>query len=180
MSAIASIELTTTPMASSDYPYEDVSPSDHHDRDRDPRFGKADSEPALASEPAQSTLANGQPSSSVEDEGESAEGADVGEALVPLLMSECPACAATEFVSRKLVYEDLGYDEDGTLTAHHRRVRAELELACAECGRRFRELPVECRTFYSEVHVLHEDQSVAIRRRLRSWLVRVRRRLPLV
>jgi len=162
-------------MASNDYPYDGVSPSDHHDRDRDPRFGEADSESPLASEPAQSTLANGQHSSlSPEEE------ADVTEASSPLTMSECPACEATEFVSRKLVYEELGYDEDGALSTHRRRVRAELELACAACGRRFRELPVECRTFYPEVDVLHEDQSAAIRRRLRSWLARIRQRLPLV
>lgn len=166
-------------MASSDYPYESASPPDHHgrdhDADRDPRFSEASSESAAASEPAQSTLTNGQQSSSLSEEK-----ADIAEASAPLTMSECPACEATEFVSRKLVYEELGYDEDGTLTTHRRRVRAELELACADCGRRFRELPVECRTFYPEVQVLQEDLHAAIKRTVRLWVTRVRRRLPLV
>ena len=95
-------------------------------------------------------------------------------------MSECPTCGAREFVSRKLVYEELDYEEDGSLGACNQRVRAELELACADCGQRFHELPVECRTFYPEVHVLQEDRRAAMKRTLGLWLQRVRHRLPVV
>jgi len=177
-------------MSSPDQPLAAASASDQtSEQTDDPRFGERESGSGSAlrdgsqasSSPPPASLASDQqasPSSSGETPPRSK--ADAESQLSPLVMSECPACGAREFVSRKLVYEELDYKEDGSLDACTQRVRAELELACADCGQRFRKLPVNCRTFYSEVQVLQEDLHAAIKRTLRLWATRVRRRLPLV
>jgi len=55
-------------------------------------------------------------------------------------MTQCPVCDGTEFVAKKLVYEEMGYTEDGDREYHQARVRAEFELTCRTCGQRYHEL----------------------------------------
>ena len=87
----------------------------------------------------------------------------------PLTMTQCPVCDGHKFVSKKLVYEEFHYTDDGDLEAHHNRVRAEFELTCMECGKRQHELPDSCRTFYNEVWVLKQDLRRATRRQWKRW-----------
>ena len=86
----------------------------------------------------------------------------------PLEMTQCPVCDGTEFVAKKLVYEEIGYTEDGEKNYHQARVRAEFELTCQTCGQRYHELPTPCRTFYSEVAVLNEDLNAACKRKFKN------------
>lgn len=85
---------------------------------------------------------------------------------VPLAMRECPGCGSTEFVSKKLVYEEIQYTDDGEPTERQPHVRAELEFCCLSCGRRYHELPASSRTFYAEIGVLQADLNAACKRRL--------------
>ena len=87
----------------------------------------------------------------------------------PLTMIQCPVCDGHTFVSKKLVYEEFHYTDDGDLEAHHNRVRAEFELTCMDCGKRQHELPDSCRTFYDEVWVLKQDLRQATRRQWKRW-----------
>ncbi|WP_226043031.1 hypothetical protein [Natrinema sp. DC36] len=87
----------------------------------------------------------------------------------PLMMDQCPRCDGREFVSKKLVYEEFHYSEEGELEGHQNRVRAEFEYTCLECQERFHELPRGARSYYSEVAVLGQDLRRAIQVQLRAW-----------
>ena len=107
------------------------------------------------------------------------EGDDASESVssvgYPLEMTRCPVCDGTEFVAKKLVYEEMGYTEDGKKDYHQARVRAEFELTCQTCGQRYHELPAPCRTFYSEVAVLNEDFNAACTRKFKNGVDRILR-----
>ncbi|UHQ98308.1 hypothetical protein HYG81_19750 (plasmid) [Natrinema zhouii] len=87
----------------------------------------------------------------------------------PLMMNQCPRCDGREFVSKKLVYEEFHYSEEGTLEGHQNNVRAEFEYTCLECQERFHELPRSARSYYTEVAVLRQDLRRAIRVQVRAW-----------
>jgi len=97
----------------------------------------------------------------------------------PLKMTRCPVCDGTEFVAKKLIYEEMGYTEDGEREYHQARVRAEFELTCQICGQRYHELPAPCRTFYSEVAVLNEELNAACKRKFKNGVDRILRFLRL-
>jgi hypothetical protein len=83
-------------------------------------------------------------------------------------------------VARQLVYETRTFDEHGTLESIESDLRGELEFVCTECDTCLREMPAARRTFYSEVGVLQEDLTRAVRRQLRCWAARARRWIPVL
>ena len=75
---------------------------------------------------------NGEQPSKEDDTSES-----VSSVGYPLEMTRCPVWDGTQFVAKKLAYEEMGYTEDGEREYHQARVRAEFELT-------------SCRTFYRD------------------------------
>ncbi len=115
-------------------------------------------------------------SSAEDSEGEPARAASMRSGTVsrqgsdePLMMNQCPRCDGRKFVSKKLVYEEFHYNEEGTLEGHQNNVRAEFEYTCLKCQERFHELPRSARSYYTEVAVLRQDLRRAIRVQLRAW-----------
>ncbi|MFC4552306.1 MULTISPECIES: hypothetical protein [Halorussus] len=92
-------------------------------------------------------------------------------------MNQCPECGARRFVSKLLVYEVTGYDENGEQEFRRQHVRAEFEYTCSGCQTTLRTLPADRRDYYDEVEVLEAERRAALRDQLRLLCRRVGRRL---